>query len=141
MDYTIIGGGVNTASRLETSATPGDILISYETFAHVSDQIHCEERGHIDVKGIAYPVAAYQVMDTYENLGRERRHFREEHPNVTLDLDLDAMTTDDRSHAATILRRGLDLLSSSDEPAPSEQAATKDSDRERQIRSKSRPGA
>ena len=69
MDYTIIGGGVNLASRLEAAATPGEILISYETYANVRDRIHCEERGHISVKGIAYPVATYQVVDTYENLG------------------------------------------------------------------------
>jgi class 3 adenylate cyclase len=119
MDYTIIGGGVNTASRLESLATPGEILISYETFAHVRDQISCEEHGEIEVKGIAYPVATYQVVDSYENLGRERRHFCEEHPNVKVDLNLDAMTTDDRSQATKILRRALDLLSgSNDLPRP-----------------------
>ena len=73
MDYTIIGGGVNLASRLEAAATPGEILMSYETYANVRHQIHCEERGHISVKGIAYPVATYQVVELFENLGTERR--------------------------------------------------------------------
>ena len=114
MDYTIVGGGVNLASRLETSAIPGEILISYETFAHVGDQIACEERGEIEVKGIAYPVATYHVVNSYEDLGRERRHFREEHPNVKVDLDLDAMTSEDRGQAAEILRRAMDLVSLED---------------------------
>ncbi len=57
MDYTIIGGDVNLASRLESAAESDEILISYETYAHVKDRIQCEERGQINVKGIAFPVA------------------------------------------------------------------------------------
>ncbi len=141
MDYTIIGAGVNTASRLESLATPGEIFISYETFAHVRHQIHCEERGDIEVKGIAYPVATYRVVDSHENLGRERRRFSHDHPNVKLDLDLDAMTSEDRDQAATILRRALDLLATGDEPAQSKHAAPKLSGRGRATSSKSSPGA
>lgn len=114
MDYTIIGGAVNTASRLETLASPGEILISYETLAHVRDQILCKEHGEAEVKGIAYPVATYQVVDTYTNLGQQQRRFREEHPNLTLDLNLDSMTSDDRNRAEKILRQGLGLLKRND---------------------------
>jgi PAS domain S-box-containing protein len=112
MDYTIIGGAVNTASRLESLATPGDILISYETFALVRDRICCEEHGEIDVKGIAYPLATYKVLDSYKNLGRRRRRVLEDHPNVKLDLDLDAMTSEDRGQAAQILRNALAIVTS-----------------------------
>jgi class 3 adenylate cyclase len=111
MDYTIIGGGVNLASRLEAAATPGEILMSYETYANVRHKIHCEERRQISVKGIAYPVATYQVVDSYENLGPERLFIHEERPNLRLDLDLDAMSADDRSHAVAVLRKALDRLS------------------------------
>jgi PAS domain S-box-containing protein len=62
MGYTIIGGAVNLASRMEHEASPGSVLISYETFAHVKDAIQCEERGQIRVRGIAYPVATYAVV-------------------------------------------------------------------------------
>jgi class 3 adenylate cyclase/phosphoglycerate-specific signal transduction histidine kinase len=124
MDYTIIGGGVNLASRLEAAATPGEILISFETYANVRDRIHCEERGHISVKGIAYPVATYQVVDAYENLGTERLFIHEERPNLRLDLNLDAMSADDRGHAATVLREALNRLSALDQaPTPRPQEA------------------
>jgi class 3 adenylate cyclase len=123
MDYTIIGGGVNLASRLEAAATPGEILISFETYANVRDRIHCEERGHISVKGIAYPVATYQVVDAYESLGIDRLFIHEERPNLRLDLNLDAMSADDRGHAATVLREALNRLSALDQasaPGPQE---------------------
>jgi class 3 adenylate cyclase/phosphoglycerate-specific signal transduction histidine kinase len=124
MDYTIIGGGVNLASRLEAAATPGEILISFETYANVRDRIHCEERGHISVKGIAYPVATYQVVDAYESLGTDRLFIHEERPNLRLDLNLDAMSADDRGHAATVLREALNRLSALDQaPTPAPKAA------------------
>ncbi len=114
MDYTIIGGGVNLTSRLESAATPGEILISYETHALVKDEIHCEEHGEITVKGIAYPVTTYQVVDSYENLGKGPRRIREDHPNFKLNLDLDAMSAKERTQTADILRRALEKISDSE---------------------------
>jgi class 3 adenylate cyclase len=111
MDYTIIGGGVNLAARLETTVDPGDILISYETYAHVSNEIHCEEQGQVAVKGLAYPVATYRVVDSYDDLGATRRLMREEMPNLKLDIDFDSMSPDQRRDAAEILQKALDELS------------------------------
>jgi len=110
MDYTIIGGAVNTASRLETLAEPGQILTSYETFAHVRDKFHCEKHGEAKVKGIAYPVDTYLVNDSYENLSQHRNHFLEEHHGMKVDLNFDAMNSDDQHHAAEVLRRALNWL-------------------------------
>ncbi len=114
MDYTIIGSGVNLASRLEAAAIPGEILISYETYAAVRSWIHCEERARITVKGFPYPVATYQVVDTHENVSAVRGFIHEERPSLKLDLDLDAMSADDRHHAAAVLRKALERLSAVD---------------------------
>ena len=116
MDYTIIGRAVNIASRLESLATPGEILISYETFAQVKNKIHCQEHGEVKIKGISYPVATYQVVESYGQLGRARRHFSENHPSFIVDLDLDAMTSHDRNQAADVLRKALDMLSEEGHP-------------------------
>jgi class 3 adenylate cyclase len=110
MDYTIIGGAVNTASRLETLAEPGQILITYETFAHVKDKFHCEKHGEAKVKGIAYPVDTYLVNDSYENLSQLRNRFLEEHQGMKVDLNFDAMNSDDQHHTAEVLRCALKWL-------------------------------
>jgi hypothetical protein len=123
MDYTIIGAGVNLASRLESAATPGEILISYETYANVRHRVHCEERGHITVKGVGHPVATYRVVDTYENLDSGNLVIHEERRNLRLDLDIQAMSADDRSAAAAVLREAIDRLSSSDRTIATGKAA------------------
>lgn len=110
MDYTIIGGAVNLASRLEQEASPGTVLISYETFAQVKDTIECEELGHVLVKGIAYPVATYRVVDLKENLVRSRRTVRTELPHLRLEAEPELMSTDERDQAAAALRDTLDRL-------------------------------
>ena len=86
MDYTIIGGAVNLAARLEQEAAPGSVLISYETFAQVKDVIHCEEVGPIQVKGIAYPTVAYRVVASKASLS-ETAAIHQDMPHLKLDLE------------------------------------------------------
>ncbi len=111
MDYTIIGSGVNLASRLETAATPGEILISYETYAHVRDEFDCVEAGDIDVKGMSHPVAAYRVVDMRDDTTGGYRRIREERPNLSVNIDPGAMTSVERRQASEILREALSSLS------------------------------
>ncbi|RJR34618.1 MAG: hypothetical protein C4576_26105 [Desulfobacteraceae bacterium] len=60
-DYTVIGNQVNVASRLESLAKPGQILVSERTFSRVSDFVEAEKVGEIRVKGIYYPIVTYNV--------------------------------------------------------------------------------
>jgi class 3 adenylate cyclase len=104
MDYTMVGGTVNLASRLEHEAPPGGVLISFETYAHVKDDVRCEERGQVQVKGIAQPVATYAVVGL--KLDEEQAGTA----NLRLELDADRMSDDERKAAADTLRRALGLL-------------------------------
>jgi len=91
-DYTIIGGQVNLASRLESNANPDEILISYQTYVLIKDAIACEAKGAIQVKGLAYPVLTYQVIDSYEILARENDEIRTEGEGYAIALDFNRIS-------------------------------------------------
>jgi len=104
MDYTMVGGTVNLASRLEHEAPPGGVLISFETYALVKDDVRCEERGHVQIKGIAHPIATYAVI------GPNPEQVSTAH--LRLELEVERMSDDERKAAAEELRRALGLLES-----------------------------
>jgi PAS domain S-box-containing protein len=112
MDYTMVGGAVNLASRLEHEAQPGGVLISYETRAHVRDDIHCEEHGNIRVKGIAYPVATFNVVALKTDLATTCSPVRANMPHLRFEIEPELMSADERHQAATALRHALGILES-----------------------------
>ena len=111
MDYTIVGADVNLAARLETACPPDEILISYQTHAHVRDEILCEEHGHIDVKGVARPVATYRVIDVFDDMHDAGRPIRATLPHFKLDVDVRLMSADEQQAAAEVLREAARRLS------------------------------
>jgi len=88
LDYTIIGGEVNLASRLESKADSGQILISHETYALIKKQIVCEKKEEINVKGIAHKIQTYQVIETEEDKKIKKNSFHEEYDGFSLAVDL-----------------------------------------------------
>ena len=110
MDYTIIGSGVNLAARLEKACPANEILISYETYAHVKDAIECQPVGQIEAKGFTEPVSTHRVIDLYENLTREQQPIRAALKHVRLDIDVGSMTIEERREAITVLEEALGRL-------------------------------
>ena len=61
LNFSVIGGAVNIASRVEalTRETGDDILITGETWTQVSHAFEAENRGHFEVRGVAEPVTVF----------------------------------------------------------------------------------
>jgi hypothetical protein len=86
------------------------MLISFETFAHVKDEIHCEERGQVRVKGIAHPVATYAVIGLRSEPASTWGPVHTDVPHLKLEIEPDLMSTDERQRAASTLRHALGIL-------------------------------
>ncbi len=108
LDYTIIGSQVNLASRLETNAKAGQILVSHETYSLVKDFVVCEKSTVLQVKGIAYPVQTYEVKDLQRNLSTVADELEEEFDGFSMSMDFGRIA--DVERAQDILRIALERL-------------------------------
>ena len=67
LTYTIIGGEVNIAQRLEAAAPSDGILMSYESYAHAQDLVEVEELNSITMKGINREIKVFSVIDDFSS--------------------------------------------------------------------------
>jgi class 3 adenylate cyclase/HAMP domain-containing protein len=99
MDYTIIGGVVNLASRLESNATPDQILISSETYMLIKNKINCIRKEELNLKGISHKIQTYEV-----SINNDKNTIIEEKDGFNLHLDLNEI---DKQSIITILENTI----------------------------------
>ena len=61
LDYTAVGSAVNLASRLESAATPGAIMVSEETYLLVKQYFSFKDPKEIEIKGLLRKVKLYEL--------------------------------------------------------------------------------
>jgi len=61
-NYTVIGDIVNYASRLESIASPGQILLSKESYIAIADYVLAKELPPVQVKGKSAPAVVYELQ-------------------------------------------------------------------------------
>ncbi len=72
VEYTAMGDAINLASRMESAAEPGTVLITEATHKLVAPLFETEALGPIQVKGKAEPVAAFRLLSTKDVPGKVR---------------------------------------------------------------------
>ena len=63
LDYTVIGDTVNTAQRLQSTATNGQILINELCYEKVKQSFNCKKIGSASLKNKMEEVMLYEVMN------------------------------------------------------------------------------
>ena len=103
LSYTIIGGEVNVAQRLEANSDPGGILISHETYVQVDDLVDVEERQAVNLKGIDRTIRTYAIK---ARKAESDKPLRLKHPQgVHIDLSPQHLNHDDRHWIAMQLKQ------------------------------------
>jgi adenylate cyclase len=112
MDYTIIGAEANLAARLQSVAEPGQIVLSYETYALVRELFTAHSLPPIRMKGIGRPVVPYVINGILANSGQVSNLISEHMPG--LDLYLDPSRLDEAAAARTrsLLEKAIATLES-----------------------------
>jgi adenylate cyclase len=62
MNYTAIGSSVNLASRLQSAAAPGQILLSPAAYGRVRAYVEVQELPPMAVKGFSEPITVYELL-------------------------------------------------------------------------------
>lgn len=59
--FSVVGDAVNIASRLETSAEPGTVVLGESTYRAITDRVEVTPLGQLELKGKEIPTYAYRL--------------------------------------------------------------------------------
>lgn len=110
LDYTVLGTHVNLASRLESAASPDEILITHETWSLCRDTIMCRDKGEISVKGFSHPIKVYHVVGLRKELGKNQSYFEHSIDGFSMHLDMDKVRNYDRDRTIKALEDAAGAL-------------------------------
>lgn len=109
LDYTIVGGAVNAASRLEATAEADQIQISHATYTLIKDQFYCRPLGDINVKGISHQLRTYEVVGEFQDLGPDNK-VEAEIGDFKISLDPSSLNAEGAHQAREALQSALAAL-------------------------------
>ena len=110
MDYTILGAEVNLAARLQSIAEPGQIVISYETYALVRDMLIAHPLAAITMKGISREVVPYAVEGMLDEAGQKIEIFSEHMAGLDFYLDPSMVPSGSAERIRALLQDAVSAL-------------------------------
>jgi adenylate cyclase len=110
MDYTIIGAEANLAARLQSIAEPGQIVMSYETYAITRGMVSADPLPPITMKGISREVVPYAVNGVIDSAGNRFKIFNEHQTGLDFYLDPSLVDSKRAEHIKTLLQNALKTL-------------------------------
>ena len=110
LSYTLIGKEANLASRLESVAGKGEILISESTHDYISHDFDCEYAGAFPLKGFDNKMGAWKVLDPDENKGKQSKWVDHTLPGFNLHLNFRDMQDNDYQDIRSRLNLALERI-------------------------------
>lgn len=110
LSYTLIGKEANLASRLESTAAKGEILISESTYDYIRHDYECEYAGAYQLKGFDDKVSAWQVLDPDANKGHLSKWVDHTLPGFNLHLNFKDMKDIDYKEIRNRLNFALERI-------------------------------
>jgi len=114
MDYTIIGAEANLAARLQSIAEPGDIVVSYETYALVRDIVVARALAPIIMKGVSREVVPYAIRSVLDSKGNTVEVFSEHLTGLEFYFNTGMIDASDARHVRNVLQDALKALEKAD---------------------------
>ncbi|MFL6797239.1 MAG: adenylate/guanylate cyclase domain-containing protein [Xanthobacteraceae bacterium] len=110
MDYTIIGAEANLAARLQSIAQPGQVVVSFETYALVRELVVARPLPAISMKGISREVIPYAVDGMLDASGGRVEIFSEHMAGLDFYLDPGRIAEGTSAHVRKVLQQAIAAL-------------------------------
>jgi class 3 adenylate cyclase len=110
MDYTIIGAEANLAARLQSIAEPGNVVISFETYALTRDVLVAQALSPIVMKGVTREVVPYVVKGLLDASGAQIEIFSAHMTGLDFYLDPSMLNPSNAANIRAILQSALKAL-------------------------------
>lgn len=110
MSYTIIGRDANLAARLQSVASPDEILIAHETYLLVREKIMCKEKGAVSLRGISKPIQVWEVVDFHADINSTSSWVEHELDGFVMHMDTNKVKNYDKERIVKALEQAAQQL-------------------------------